>query len=299
MGLQGIETLDDLVKVKQVVVENVARNGAAVLNADDPLVAEMAAVSSGEVIYFSAIATNPVVTAHRAAGGRAAYVDQNRIYLATGNQAAELVDLERVPFTAGGQIGFQVQNALAATAAAWGAGLNPAMIVRALTTFATDPAMVPGRFNVAQLRGRQVVLDYGHNPAALRALGQAVEVLGQRRTVMLLALPGDRRDEDLIEALEMTRPYVDYYVFYDPDRRGRRLNEVPELLTAHLAGSVPSEIATDKDDGSTRAWAATRSGDRLIVIVDLGDDVPTFLQNLAGSAAEDAHCDAPIAAAAP
>ena len=299
LGIGGVETIDDLVKVKQVVVENVARDGAAVLNAEDPRVAEMAAACDGEVIYFSARADHPVVRAHRAGGGRCVYVDDGRIVL-TGKDGfeVELVELERVPFTAGGKIPFQVQNALAATAAAWAAGLNPAMIVRALTTFDSDPATVPGRFNVVQLRGVQVVFDYGHNPAALEALGGGIAALGPRKTVMLLALPGDRRDGDLVQSLEATRAYAHEYVFYDPDPRGRAVGEVPRLLQSHLPDGVPSEIAITKDEAFRAAWARCNPGDRLIVIVDYGDDVPAMLQMLAGSAAEDPRCETPIAAEA-
>src|SRR6185369_9540003 len=113
----------------------------------------------------------------------------------------------------------------------WGAGLNPAMIVRALTTFTTDLNMVPGRFNVFELGGVQIVLDYGHNLAAMKALAEAVEALGPRHTVMALTLPGDRRDEDLIATLNATFPFANEYVLQDQeDLRGRPPMAVPNLL---------------------------------------------------------------------
>jgi cyanophycin synthetase len=208
LGLGGVNTLDELASVKQVVIEAVSRDGCAVLNADHSLVAEMAAATDAEVIYFSESASNAVSIAHRSEDGRCVYVEDGFIVLATGDERMELVELERVPFTAQGKISFQVQNALAATPAAWGAGLNPAMIVRALTTFTTDASMVPGRFNVFELNGVQVVLDYGHNLAAMQALAAAVEALGPRHTIMALTLPGDRRDEDLIATLEATFPFA-------------------------------------------------------------------------------------------
>jgi hypothetical protein len=64
---------------------------------------------------------------------------------------------------------------------------------RALTTFVTDELSVPGRFNRMELHGIELILDYGHNPAALAALGQAVRALEPRRTIMAITLPGDRR----------------------------------------------------------------------------------------------------------
>jgi cyanophycin synthetase len=292
LGLRGINTLEELAKVKQVVVENVQSDGAAVLNADDALVAEMAAATDAGVVYFSVDPANPVVVAHRSEGGRAVLVEGGAIVLVEGAKRTALIELERVGFTAGGTIPFQVQNALAAAAAAWGEGLNPALIARALSTFATDGATVPGRFNVRHIGGVEVVLDYAHNPAALAALGRAVEALGRRRTIMLLTLPGDRDDQALLASLRESLPYVDEYVFYDSAPRGRAWNEVPALLQRHLPAGVPSEIAADQEDALARAWRRVRPGDRLVAIVDEVDLALERVALLDEPVGEDAACGA-------
>ncbi len=297
LGLRGINTIEELARVKQVVVENVHRDGAAVLNADDPLVAEMAAVCSGEVIYFG---TNPhqhVIMAHLATGGRAVFVEHNRIMVAQNGMRIDLVDLGRVAFTAGGAIPFQVQNALAATAAAWGAGLNPALIARALTTFTTNTTMVPGRFNVSEVNGVQLILDYGHNLGAITALGQAVAALGQRKTVLLFTLPGDRRDEDLRATMEATVPFVDEYVLYDTsNRRGRAPNEIPQLLRRYVRPDVPCTCTVHLRDGLHAAWQRVQPGDRLIVIASVVDDALQELQAHLQSVSADAACSTPLSA---
>src|SRR5688500_16865334 len=74
LGIQGINTLEELAKVKQVVVEAVARDGAAVLNAEDPLVAEMAASTDARVVYFGLDPNHHVIAAHLAEDGEAVYV---------------------------------------------------------------------------------------------------------------------------------------------------------------------------------------------------------------------------------
>src|SRR5690349_21756796 len=121
----------------------------------------MAAATDARVVYFSTDPHNYIIAAHLAESGRCVLVEANRLILATGEARVDLVDLDRVIFTQVGKIRFQVQNALAATAAAWAAGVNPALIVRALTTFKTDAAMTPGRFNLTEINGVQVILDYG------------------------------------------------------------------------------------------------------------------------------------------
>jgi cyanophycin synthetase len=212
------------------------------------------------------------------AGGRAVFVKGDTVMLAKGELEVELVDLERIPFTAHGRIPFQVCNALAATAAAWAAGLNPAIIVRALTTFKTDNAMAPGRFNLHEINGVQVILDYAHNAAALRAMGDAVHALGERKTLVVIGLPGDRRDQDLVASIKATTLFAHGYVLYDlADRRGRAEHEVPRLLQSGLPAHTPCELASNEHDAILRAWDRVRPGDRLVVILD---DVDRSLQTL-------------------
>lgn len=295
LGLGGINDLDELAKVKQVVVEAVSRHGAAVLNAEDPLVAEMAAATDADVVYFSRSNRNHVMAAHVAGGGRGVFVDEGMIVLATGSEAVELVELARVPFTQNGKIPFQVMNALAATAAAWAAGLSPAMIARALTTFETSTAVVPGRFNRFHLGDVEVIVDYGHNPAALQALGQAVAALEPRRTVMSLTLPGDRRDEDLIASTQATVSYVDEYVVYDSiDLRGRQPGEAPQIMCGQLPPGVPCTVVTGQRDGILQAWQRTQPGERLIIICDEVDDALEVLHSITRSIGEDSACVNPL-----
>jgi cyanophycin synthetase len=298
LGMGGIDTLDDLARVKQVVIEAVGRDGAAVLNAEDPLVAEMAAETNADVIYFSRNSNNHVMRAHLAEGGRGVFVEDEMIILATGeDQHVDLVEMARIPFTFGGRIPFQVMNALAATAAAWGAGLSPAMIARALTTFETSPQAVPGRFNTFNFNGVEVILDYGHNPAALKALGEAIAALPERRTVMSFTLPGDRRDEDLIESTRATLTYVDAYVIYDSeDRRGRNVNEVAELMCQQLPPDVSCSTARGQHEGIHLAWSQVKPGERLIVICDEIDESLAILHSLAKSIDDDWACVNPLIA---
>jgi cyanophycin synthetase len=207
-----------------------------------------------------------------------------------------LVELARVPFTVAGAVRFQVLNALAASAAAWAAGLNPAIMARALTTFTTDALTVPGRFNVQDIDDRQVIIDYAHNAAALEALGEAVQALGRRHTVLVLGLPGDRRDMDLQAAIEATQTFADAYILHDlHDRRGRTPNEVPRLLRRHLPAHVPCTYAPDQQTAMRQAWHNLQPGERLIVIADIAEEALQTLHTLAEgtSTATEEACAAP------
>jgi cyanophycin synthetase len=248
------------------------------------------------VVYFSTAPRQHVVAAHLAEGGRCVLIERGTIILAEGASRIELIELKRVGFTRAGAIGFQVQNALAATAAAWAAGLNPALIARALTTFAADEHMAPGRFNTLEIAGVEIILDYGHNTAAVAALGQAVVAMGQRRTVLVAGLPGDRRDEDLVATIEATLPFADTYVLYDlADLRGRAPRELPTLLAEHVPAERPCVFASTQQEGIARGWQRVQPGDRLVVIVDEVESAIDQIHRLRAALTQDAACLTPIA----
>jgi len=295
LGLGGVNTLEELARVKQVVIEAVSDHGTAVLNADDPLVAEMAAATSAQVIYFSTQPDNPIISAHLAEGGACVYVSENVIMLATSQVRTPLIELDRVGFTMDGKIAFQVSNALAATAAAWGQGLNPAMMARALTTFTADAETMPGRFNLSQVNGVEIILDYGHNAAAIKALGEAVQALEPRPTTMVLGLPGDRRDDDLRATCAATLPFVDHYILYDlEDRRGREPLEVPHLMQSVLPKDKPCQFNLNQPAAIQNAWAHIKPGERLIIIADVVDEALDVLRVATAAAVADAACVTPV-----
>jgi cyanophycin synthetase len=295
LGLNGINTVEELARVKQVVIESVASDGAAVLNAEDPLVAEMVAATDARAVYFSYNPNNHILQAHLAEGGSGVFVKNGYLTLGTGKEHIELVELERIPFTKGGKIKFQVLNALAATAAAWSAGLNPAMIIRALTTFKTDTDMTPGRFNLTEINGVEVILDYGHNEGAMKALAEAVGALDKRKTLLVFTLPGDRKDEDLIATLKATIPFADAYILHDSmEQRGRGPYEVPRLLEKHVPSDKSYEIAANQRDALVKAWQLVHPGDRLVVIADLVDETIDLLRDMAKSGTEEIACVSPL-----
>jgi cyanophycin synthetase len=299
LGLRGVETVEDLARVKQVVIEAVHRRGTAVLNADDRLVAAMAAATEAAVIYFSLDPKNAVINAHAAEDGRSVILVDGTIVLQTGTEKLDLIEVEQVPFTGRGKVRFQVANALAAAAAAWGAGVNPAIIARALTTFRSDASVVPGRFNVMQIDGVEVVLDYAHNHAAMAALADAVASLDKRRTVMVMGLPRDRRDEDLVATGLASLPIADHYVLHDTeDLRGRRALEVPQLLKSALSLDGRCEIVAGSNGAIQRGWQCAKPGDRLLIIAYEVDSALETLQSLARASDDEGSCNARIVPAA-
>jgi cyanophycin synthetase len=237
LGLNGIDTLEQLARVKRVIVENVAPGGYAVLNAADPLTAPMAAFCPGKVLFFARSPVQPVLAAHRARGGKVVFVRDGALFAAEGDWEAKIADLAQVPLTIGGLIGFQIENAMAAAAGAWTLGVPFQTIRHALETFVNTTAKAPARFNVVKFGGATIVIDYGHNASAIEALLEAFGQMPHERRLIVYTAAGDRRDEDIIRQAQLIADGFDHWVLYeDACTRGRPDGDVIRLMKQGLAG---------------------------------------------------------------
>ncbi|WP_457389579.1 cyanophycin synthetase [Roseateles sp. P5_E1] len=271
LGMNFLHTAEDLVLVKRVIVQNVAPNGYAVLNATDPLTASMSAVCPGQVIYFAADRHHPLMATHRAQGKRCVYVDGDQLIAAQGVWR-ESIPLRDIPITRGGLIGFQVENAMASVAAAWAVGLDWDTIRRGVASFANDADNAPGRFNVMDYRGATVIADYGHNGDAMKALVGAVAALPAKTRSVVISGAGDRRDEDIRVQTEILGGAFDEVILYeDACQRGRAAGEVVALLRAGLEGASRTrhvEEIVGEFTAIDRALERLQPGDLCLVLVD-------------------------------
>ena len=239
LGLNYIDTIEELKVLKRVIVQNVSADGVAVLNAADPMVVAMTRFCPGSITFFAQNANIPVMAEHRARGHRTVYVADGAIVAAEGRREVRRIPLANVPLTRGGGLGFQVENVLAAVGAAWAVGVDWSAIDRALATFSSDASTVPGRFNEFSHRGGTVIADYGHNPDALIALAQALDALPATRRTIVISAAGDRRDEDILDQALIVGGAFDSVILYqDAAQRGRADGEVIGLLRRGLAGAA-------------------------------------------------------------
>lgn len=282
LGIAGIDTPEQLAKVKRAVVDTLLPTGAAVLKADDPLVAEMAEKSPAPVIFFARDAADPVLVAHRQKGGRAVYVRGGEIMAAEGEREVAVTALAKVPLTLGGRIGFQIENALAATAAAWAVGLSRESIRSGLESFSADMQHVPGRFNVLEIGGGTVIIDYGHNVSALSSLVEAMGCFPSRRRLAVYSAAGDRRDDDMIRQGELLGDNFDHVILYeDHYMRGRAAGEIMSVFRKGLAaGARVSEVT--EIFGAIKAVDLAlnklQPGDLLLLQADVIDETVDFMR---------------------
>ena len=249
LGLDGIDTIDDLARVKRVIAERA--RGAVVLNAeDDHCVAMAAELAYGvEVLYFSLDADNPVLLRHLEQGGRGVYLEDNAIVLANGARHEALLDVRTMPCTMKGAARYNIANALAAAAALVATGFGILEIAAGLRTFVSDWKHNPLRSNVFDVDGVTVIFDYAHNAAAYAALAETARALTPGRLVGVVAAPGDRRDEDLVAIGETCAAGFDELVVYETENRGRASGDVATLLVrgAHLGKFEDDHLRVELD----------------------------------------------------
>jgi cyanophycin synthetase len=281
LGMKGIDTLEELAEVKRIVVE-VARD-CAVLNADDENVIRMSAHTDAKHLCY--VTTNPqnasaavVVREHIRAGGRACALEHGvngqMITLYDKGRHIPLMWTHLIPATLEGRAMHNVQNAMFAAALAFSLDIKLDAIRQGLRTFDTTFFQAPGRMNVYDEHPFKVIFDYAHNAHAVGVMADLAERLDVRgRRIVVVAGPGDRRDEDIREiALAVAGRFDHYICRRDDGLRGRASDEVPNMIAAVLRErGVPDSAITIIPDEQEAIDAALRMGlpgDLLLVFAD-------------------------------
>jgi cyanophycin synthetase len=268
LGLGDIDTVEDLANLKSVVVQSAFPSGYAVLNADDPLTAAMATQVQAQVAYFSMHPENPVIAAHTQQGGLAAVYENGYLSILKGDWTLRIEQAVNVPITLGGKTPFMIQNALAASLAAFVQGVRIEDIRTALNSFVASAHQTPGRMNLFDLGKFHVLLDYAHNPAGYRAIAGFINTWDGER-IGVVGAPGDRRDADILELGQISAEMFDRIIIKeDSDRRGRMPNEVANLLQQGITAispNLPFEVILDETEALTKALD-TASDASLVVI---------------------------------
>jgi cyanophycin synthetase len=277
LGLRGIDTLEQLAEIKRIVVE--VATDSVVLNADDPLCLKMADHTKAKHLCYVTMNTgHSLVREHIRAGGRAVVLEKgingDMITIFDNGTHIPLLWTHLIPATLEGKALHNVQNAMFAAALAYCLDKPLEAIQQGLRTFTTTFYQAPGRMNVFDEHNFRVILDYAHNADGVRCMSELaskLEVKGKRITV--LAGPGDRRDEDIVNIAKAAAGHFDIYICKaDDNRRGRGADEVPKLLAAALKaqGIDESKIhcISDEVEAISKGLELASNDDLLMVFGD-------------------------------
>ncbi len=231
LGLRGIQTMDQLARVKAVVAHSTKRDGYSILNADDDLVFKMSEELDCKIALFSMRANNPRVRKHCELGGIAAIIDKGFLTICKGQWKIRVEKMADIPLSMEGKATAMIKNILPATLAAVVNNFSIDTIRQALKTFIPSPEFTPGRMNVFHFGGFDVMIDYAHNSAGFEELKRFIAAVKATRKVGIVAAVGDRREEDIrnvgVYAAEI---FDEVIIRHDTDLRGRTREELNRLI---------------------------------------------------------------------
>ncbi|MDO1445824.1 cyanophycin synthetase [Rhodocytophaga aerolata] len=252
LGINNIDTLEKMAKVKSVIPESVSNHGYAILNADDDLVYDMARDLDCKIALFSLDAHNPRIKRHCEQEGLAVVVEEKYITVYEGKWKTRIEQVDTIPLTFGGKAGFMIQNILPAVLTGYIRGFAIKDIRQALQTFIPSPEQTPGRLNIFEFNEFKVMVDYAHNPAGFRALAQFLATIADSPKVGIVTGVGDRRNEDILKLGELSAQMFDEIIIrQDKDLRGRADMEIVHLMRQGIEKTAPAKpvkvIATETE----------------------------------------------------
>ena len=282
LGQEDVDTVEELAEVKGIVVETVRETGRAVLNAEDPLVIKFKDTIQAKSILFSLDPDLPVLKEHLQGNGSVMTVIDSTIVLRKKALDFPIAKVKDVPITLEGVADFNVANALAAAASCYALGIPAKGIERGLLTFNPSISQNRGRMNVIDVSDFKVLVDYGHNPAAVEALSSVYPHLTSGgRVIGMHSGTGNRRDEDIIEFGRVLGRTYDHIVLIDSDPRRRPLGETADLVRKGiLETDFPEEELTEILDVREATQAALEMASTGDLVVLQCDDVEQVLEDV-------------------
>ena len=284
LGLKGIDSLEQLARVKSVVPENVSRDGYAILNADDDLIINMIDDITSNIALFSMEEKNKHIVEHCKAGGIAAVYENGYITINKGGWKIRIEKVVNIPLTFSGKAAFNIQNVLPAALTAFLQNVELEDIRLGLQTFTPSPAQTPGRMNLFKFKDFTVLLDYAHNPSGMAAIGNFLEKTEGYPKVGIISGTGDRRDEDLIELGKVSAQIFDEIILrQDAELRGREPGELIDLLKEGIRevdDKKPVKVVPDEKEAVISAVRNAKKGAFIVVIGDAISEVIKLIREL-------------------
>lgn len=281
LGLKGINTLEDMARVKSVVPRSVKKTGYAILNADDDLVYAMKEEMECNIALFSLDEKNPRVIKHCNEGGLAAVVENGYVTICKGNWKIRVDKVINIPLTFSGKAVFNIQNILPAVIAGFVHGFKIEDMRIALETFIPSPTQTPGRMNLFQFRNYQVMVDYAHNSAGFAAISKFLEKIEAKPKVGIIAGVGDRRDEDIISLGKIAGGMFDEIIVrQDKNLRGRTEQEIIDLMLKGVHEIDPNKQVTVIRTEKEAIEHAIKNAVKGSFITICSDVVPDALQQI-------------------
>ena len=276
LGISDIHTLEDLARVKSVVIGAVKRTGWGVLNADNKYCIKIANDADCNIAYFSMDENNPVIKEHSKKGGISAVYESGYITIKKGDWKIRVEKVTHIPLTFAGSVDFMIQNVLAATLATFLWGYKIEDIRSSLETFIPSAAQTPGRMNTFKFKEFKILVDFAHNPDGFNGIKSYLKSIDATEHLGVISGTGDRRDEDIIETARIAAQMFDRIIIcQEKYLRGRSQQELIDLLIQGIKEIKPEMeiiINNNGDDCLRYIIRTAKSGSFITILSDTIDN---------------------------
>ncbi len=282
LGLNGINTLEDLAQVKGVLARSTKKSGYAILNADDDLACSLIPDLKCSIGLF-AVQKNERIIEHCAQGGLAIYLEDDVMVIRWDGFTQKIVSIKNIPLSFNGTASVMIANMLPVVLAAFIANITPETIKDFLKSLKPGPDLLPGRMNLFHLEQCNVMLDYAHNEAAFKELKKYLSALTYNKSIGVIGVAGDRRDEDIIAVGQLVGELFDEVIIrHDEDGRGRTNQQITDLLLTGIRknGTKDVRIISHEFDAITYAVDNAKPNDFIFVAVEHVFSSIKFLKKL-------------------
>ncbi len=283
LGLADIHTLEDLARVKAIVIRSIKKDGWAILNAEDSQCIKMANDLKCNVAYFSMTEDNTIVQKFAKEGKIVAVYENGFITIKKGEWKIRIERVTHVPLTLGGKAKFMIANVLAATLAAYLQGFKTDDISLSLQTFIPSAAQTPGRMNIFEFKKFKVLIDFAHNPAGYRGIEEYLSSVEATKKIGIISGVGDRRDEDIKECGLIAGRMFDHIIIrQEKYLRGRTEEEIINLITSGIEEAnkeVKYEIIPKETEAIKHAISNAENGSFITALSDVVTNAITIVQD--------------------
>ncbi|MFP5039689.1 cyanophycin synthetase [Parasediminibacterium sp. JCM 36343] len=286
LGLGGIESVEQMAKVKAIVAETTFKHGFAILNADDDLVYNMHEGLDCNVAYFSMDENNPRIKKHSKTGGYSAVYENGYVSILKGTWKIRVIKVNEIPITFGGKATHNIMNTLPAVLATYlFKNITIEDIKTALSTFTPSPTQTPGRLNFFEFKHFKFLADFAHNPAGLALLCDFISKLDGTPKVGIISGTGDRRDDDIRELGRISGRYFDEIIIrQDNHLRGRTAENIVNLLIEGIKETQPHElplkIIYNEKEAILYAYNNAKKGSLITIMCDVISEALDQIKNL-------------------
>ncbi len=301
LGQYGINTVDDIARVKLMLAKAIDENSILVLNADDERLVKFVPEffpnyanprQDAPICWFSLQANNELIKNHISVGKPCVYVENDHlIYHHAG--ATIIAKVSDIPMTVNGAAVHNVQNALGVVGLCKALKLSNAAILQGLQHFGITAEDNPGRGNLYEIDGRTLIVDFAHNAHSVQAVmnmaaNMADKLANKAAVHVMFSHAGDRSDKDITDVADAVyglQPTTYILAELKDYLRGRQLNEISQLVESHLVDKgVPVQKikrVAEPLEGVKYALSQAKRGDLLLLFVlSQRDKVQTYLRSL-------------------